>query len=213
MLTITFLTSAIVPIFAETIENNINDTDNEFDDFIDNDIFDVNKMSDIEKEKYFELIEEQVNLAAEKYENNLNKEWFRSELRFVLETENSFELLSQRDYSDEDIFRAGTWVPDVKIKNSVAIAAINVVINAVLLSVGVNSVQALLREVSTSQARKLFTRNLKTKLSAWGLQKLATFLPFAVDFIFNLLNPAEAIVNYLDSIDDFPNNGYLDIIL
>lgn len=208
LLILSFLISSITPVFANDIVYNT-----EFENFINNSVFDVDKMNDIEKSEYFKLIEEQVNLASEKYGSNFNKEWFRNELRFVLETENSFELLKEKDYSDEKIFRDGTWVPDVKIKNSVAAAAIDIVINSVLIATGVGTVTALIKEVGISQARRIFTSNLKTKLAGWGLQKLAAYLPFAVDFIFNILDPSEAIVNYLDSKDDFPNNGYLDIVL
>lgn len=121
--------------------------------------------------------------------------------------------MSKKDYNDEEIFNDGTWIPDVKIKNSIASAAISVVINSVLIATGVGTVTALIKEVGISQAKRMFTKNLKTKLVGWGLQKLAAYLSFEVDLIFNILDPSEAIVNYLDSKDDFPNNGYLDIIL
>lgn len=69
ILILSLLISSVTPAFANNITYN-----SEFKNFIDNSIFDVNKMNDTEKEEYFKLIEEQVNLASEKYGSNFNKE-------------------------------------------------------------------------------------------------------------------------------------------
>lgn len=99
-----------------------------------------------------------------------------------------------------------------KIRNDI-VAAINVAIDATLVAVGVGSVAALVKRIGLKEARRIFTRTLTTRLTAWGLGVLATSLPVAIDFIFNLLDPGAKIAEYLDSQDSFPNNGFIDIIL
>jgi hypothetical protein len=99
------------------------------------------------------------------------------------------------------------------VRNDVAAAAINVAIDAVLISAGVGSAVALAKKVGMKEAKKLFTRTLKSKLKAWGLGTLAVTLPTAIDFIFNLLDPGTAIAEFLDSKDSYPDNGYIDLIL
>ncbi|MGO4530103.1 hypothetical protein AB4Z30_13565 [Paenibacillus sp. 2TAF8] len=124
----------------------------------------------------------------------------------------SFKKIQSRDYNNITPF-AGTWIPDIKVKNDISAAAINVAIDLALVSTGVGTVAAYVKKVGLKEARKLFTSTLTTKLKAWGLGALAVSLPVAVDFVFNLLNPGAKIAEYLDSVDSYPNNGYLDIIL
>lgn len=175
-------------------------------------VFIPSEMSPEEKQVYYESIEKQVELTSQKYGANFNKDLFRNELIFVLETDNSFKKIQSRDYNNIMPF-AGTWIPDIKVKNDIAAAAINVAIDLALVSTGVGTVAAYVKKVGLKEARKLFTSTLTTKLKAWGLGALAVSLPVAVDFVFNLLNPGAKIAEYLDSVDSYPNNGYLDIIL
>lgn len=179
---------------------------------LDEGVFKPEEMSIKEKKAYYYCIDKQVKLVQEKYGNAIDADAFRKELIHVLETENSMNKIQSKSYS---YMRAasGSWIPDVKIKNDVAAAAINTVIDLALLSAGVTSVAALIKKIGLKEARRLFTKTLTSKLKAWGLAALATSLPFAVNFIFNLLNPGAKIAEYLDSVDDFPNNGYIDKVL
>ena len=188
-------------VFADTREENIN---------IKTGVFKPNEMSEKEKRVYYASIEEEVEKVSKKYGEDFDKDWFREELIYVLETENSFEKIQSLDYNEFVPF-AGSWIPDVKIRNDIAAAAINV--DAALVAVGVGSVAALVKRIGLKEARRIFTRTLTTRLAAWGLGVLATSLPVAVDFIFNLLDPGTKIAEYLDSQDSFPNNGFIDIIL
>jgi len=190
-------------VFADTREENIN---------IKTGVFKPNEMSEKEKRVYYASIEEEVEKVSKKYGEDFDKDWFREELIYVLETENSFEKIQSLDYNEFVPF-AGSWIPDVKIRNDIAAAAINVAIDAALVAVGVGSVAALVKRIGLKEARRIFTRTLTTRLAAWGLGVLATSLPVAVDFIFNLLDPGTKIAEYLDSQDSFPNNGFIDIIL
>lgn len=92
--------------------------------------------------------------------------------------------------------------------NDYVSAAIEVLINGVLIASGVGRVTELVKE-----AREIFTKTLKSKLKAWGCSTLAGSIPTLVDFIFSVLSPRDTVAEYLDSIDNFPNDGYLDIVL
>ena len=100
-----------------------------------------------------------------------------------------------------------------KIRNDIVVAAINVAVDVALVAVGVGSVAALVKRIGLKEVRRIFTRILNTRLTAWGLRVIATSLSVAVDFIFNLLDPGVKIAEYLDSQDSFTNNGFIDIIL
>ena len=176
-------------------------------DFIDGGVFDPSKMNESEKKAYYEAIEKQVDLMIKEYGENFDAQSFREELIFVLETENSLQSLSDAD------LLAGSWIPDIKIKNSVAAAAFNTAIDVLLISAGVGTVTALVKKVGVNEARKMFTRTLTSKLKAWGLVALAGFIPTCVNFVFNLLSPGSAIATFLDKNDHFKNNGYIDVVL
>lgn len=175
-------------------------------------VFKPNEMSEEDRQAYYDAIEKQVELASENYGEGFDKDWFREELIFVLETENSFQLIQSRDYN-KVVPNGGTWIPDIKVRNDIAAAAFNVAIDAVLIASGVGTVAAFVKKVGMQEARKIFTNTLTSKLKAWGLGSLAVALPVAVDFIFNFLNPGIKIAQYLDSKDSYPNNGYIDLIL
>lgn len=174
--------------------------------------FSPTKMDDNEKKVYYSSIEKQVELVSQKHGENFSKKLFRNRLVYFLEKPNSFNEIN-RDVNNKFILFAGSWLPDIKIENDIVAAAINVAIDMTLVAVGVDSVVALVKKVGIKEARKIFTKTLASKLTAWGLGVLTTALPVAVDFIFNLLDPGSKIAKYLDSKDDFPGNGYLDIVL
>ena len=79
---------------------------------------------------------------------------------------------------------AGSWIPDIKVKNSVVAAIFNTAIDLLLISAGVGSVTALVK-MGVNEAGKMFTRTLTSKLKTWGLVALAGFIPTCVNFIFN----------------------------
>lgn len=210
MLTVTcFLVSFSIAGFAkESIEVKLF----QGEDITEVTTFKPNKMTQKEKDVYFKSIEKQVKKMKKQFGNNFDENKFRTELRFVLETENSFKLISENN-SSEVSAQGGTWIPDIKIPNYIVSAALEVAVDVTLITLGVGSVAVLLKKYGASQARKIFTKTLYTKLTAWGATSLAGALPIAVSFILELLSPFDAIANLFDSWDYEPNNGYLDIYL
>ncbi|AFS78970.1 hypothetical protein Curi_c19660 [Gottschalkia acidurici 9a] len=201
------LISMSVPSFAtstETLELDI--------ESITGEVFDPQQMSKNEKKAYYESIDKQVELMEEKHGQDFDSKSFREELIFVLETEDSFQQLVNEN-PGAITARAGTWIPDVKVKNDIAASAFNVAIDVALAAAGVGTVAALVKKVGLKEARKIFTRTLASKLKAWGLSALAGSIPLAIDFILDYLNPGDRIAKFFDSKDSYPNNGYIDIIL
>lgn len=188
--------------------------------------FNPSEMTYEQRDAYYDSIDKQVELYKEKYNNNCDEDKFREELIYVLENEDSLKSLSSLEEStdnkivkrsagkkDKKKDKDGTWIPDVKVKNDVVAAAIGVIIDGVLVATGVGSVTALVKKVGLKEARRIFTKSIKSKLIAWGAGALAVSIPTAVDFIFNLMDPSDKIAEFFDSKDDFPNNGYLDLVL
>ena len=166
-------------------------------------------MNQKEKDAYYKAIDKQVEIYRQKYGDN-NLYVFKKELIYVLENENSLKSIPKINFRAK---RDGTWVPDIKIKNDVVAAAIGVIIDTALVASGVGSVTALVKKIGVKEAKKIFTKSIKSKLTAWGAGVLATSIPVAVDFILDLVDPSTKIAEWFDSMDDFPNNGYLDLIL
>lgn len=53
-----------------------------------------------------------------------------------------------------------------------------------LITSGVGSVTALVKKIGVEEARKFFTKTLKSKLKALGCVTLVESIPTLVDFIF-----------------------------
>lgn len=105
-----------------------------------------------------------------------------------------------------------TWVPDLYIENKYVAAAVNVIIDAVLVSIGVGSVSVALKRYGSEQLAKLFTASIKTKILGKGAMWLGGSIAVIVDFIFEVVSPGTKVAEWLDSIDDDKKNGYLDVI-
>lgn len=105
-----------------------------------------------------------------------------------------------------------SWVPNIKIQNQYVVSAVNTIIDATLVSIGVGSVSVALQRYGSQQLRLLFTANLKTRIFGKGAIALGGSLATIVDYILDFTSPGTYAANYLDSIDCDPNNGYLDII-
>lgn len=179
-------------------------------------VINPNKMTDTERKSYNAAIDKQVEKMKNKYGNKLDTKKFREELVNILEKEDSLKNM-QLNIKQSSIgtvtLMSNTWIPDICISNDYVSAAIGVVINGVLVASGVGSVTALVRKIGVAEAKKIFTKTLKSKLTAWGCGVLAVYLPKMVDYVMSVLSPEDKIAEYLDSIDDYPNDGYLDIIL
>lgn len=105
-----------------------------------------------------------------------------------------------------------SWIPNLHIKNTYVAAALNTLINATLIAIGVGSVSVALKSYGKTQLRKMFSASIKTKVLGKGALALGGSIYLLVDFIFNIVSPGAKIAEWLDSIDHDKNNGYLDII-
>lgn len=185
---------------------------------IEGEVFNPSKMSEVEKDAYYKVIDKQVQLAAQKEGANFNADKFREELIFVLETENSLQLLSDEKCDTKGSYRlvrSAKKKPKVNItvSNSVAAAAFNTAIDMLLISTGVGSVTLYIRKVGLKEAKRIFTKTVTSKLKAWGCAALATSIPAAVSFAFNLANPGQGIANYVAKHDSNPKSEDIELII
>lgn len=161
------------------------------------------------REAYYKIVDEQVDLEKKKLGKTFNEKEFKKELLYVLETKDSLKTLNSRDVSKI----VPKWSYTISIRNSIVSAAINTSINVTLIAFGVGSVAALIKKQGAESARRIFYKTLYSRFMDWGATSLAVASVVAVDFIFNLLNPGEAIARWADSKDVRPNNGYLDVVV
>lgn len=210
-LVLSLLLTSVSTVFAENRKVKLDDFNNEEDISA----FKPAEMSEKELEVYYSAIEREVNAMKVKHGRSFDEKTFRKELISLLETETNFVSLKDNYILNDNYMmtRDGTWIPDIKIKNNVVEGAINVIISVVIGGVGVGSLSAYVRKVGLKEARRIFTKTIATKLKAWGLGVLAASSVKVFDFMVNYLNPGYYAANFLDSIDSYPNNGYLDVIL
>lgn len=186
----------------------------EYAEFLESGVFNPDEMTDDQREAYNAAIDKQVEIVKAKYGKKLNAAKFRKELVTLLETKDSLKNIQYTLGTNSSLrVAAGTWVPDICISNEYVSAAIGILINGALIASGVGSVTALVKKIGAEEAKKIFTKSLKSKLIAWGCGSLAYAIPKLVDFIISVTSPEDKIAEYLDSIDSYPNDGYLDIIL
>lgn len=197
-------------VTASTIESKLGDLDN-FN------AFNPNKMTENEKKAYNKSIDKQVEVMKKKYGKNFNSKQFRANLVKILETEGSLKNTKATINSTDSLITTSmlsdSWVPDICISNDYVSAAIAVIIDGILAASGVGSVALLVREIGIYEAKRIFTKSIKSKLKAWGCAAFVASAGVIADFILNALSPEDMAAEYLDSIDSYPNDGYFDVIL
>ncbi|MEK4630545.1 hypothetical protein MKZ17_20405 [Solibacillus sp. FSL R7-0682] len=124
------------------------------------------------------------------------------------------------DLSDENVimplFDLGDiWtpnLPDIHLQNKYVKASIDVILDAILLSLGVGTIAVALKKYGAKELARMFTSSIKTKILGKAAIALGISLPVLADFVVSVLDPAEKITNYIDSKDAKPKNGYFDVI-
>lgn len=124
------------------------------------------------------------------------------------------------DLSDENVIMplfdlSDIWtpnLPDIHLQNKYVKAAIDVILDAILLSLGVGTIAVALKKYGAKELGRMFTSSFKTKIVGKAAIALGISLPVLADFVVSVLDPAEKIANYLDSKDAKPKNGYFDVI-
>jgi len=71
------------------------------------------------------------------------------------------------------------------------------------------SVSTFISSVGKKEAKKIFTRNIKSKLLEWGCERLAGKVAFAVDVALEFSDVGGTIARFLDAHDTYPNNGWI----
>jgi len=102
------------------------------------------------------------------------------------------------------------WVPDIKIGVNLAGSLINVAIG-VAVGGGVGAIQGFIIAKGKKEAQRMFTKTVVSKLTAWGAPKLALFAGAAVAVAMDYSDIGTKIAKYIDSKDNRPKNGWIDI--
>ncbi|GLC89684.1 hypothetical protein [Lysinibacillus piscis] len=124
------------------------------------------------------------------------------------------------DLSDENVIMplfdlSDIWtpnLPDIHLQNKYVKASIDVILDAILISLGVGTITVALKKYGAKELGRMFTSSIKTKILGKAAIALGISLPVLADFVVSVLDPAEKITNYLDSLDKKPKNGYFDVI-
>lgn len=115
--------------------------------------------------------------------------------------------------SDGDIlYSSDTWIPNLKIANINVAAAVNVILNTVLIAIGCGSIALALKKYGATQLRLIFTNSLKTKVLGRAAVFLSISLTSIADYLMYILDPAAAVARLIDSKDSLGTTGYFDVI-
>ena len=82
---------------------------------------------------------------------------------------------------------------------------------ALCAAVGAIGISGFIVAYGKTQAKRIFTRTIASKLAAWGCPKLAVALSGAIATALNYLDVGTNIAKYIDKYDYKPNNGWLSI--
>lgn len=124
------------------------------------------------------------------------------------------------DLSDENVIMplfdlSDIWtpnLPDIHLQNKYVKASIDVILDAILISLGVGTITVALKKYGAKELGRMFTSSIKTKIVGKAAMALGISLPVLANFVVSVIDPAEKMTNYLDSKDIKPKNGYFDVI-
>ncbi|WP_229735373.1 DNRLRE domain-containing protein [Halobacillus andaensis] len=91
-------------------------------------------------------------------------------------------------------------------------AIFNTIIGAIVGG-GAGAFASFLKRKGAEEAGKIFTKSIRSKLSAWGLNALGASVGTIVTTVLNALDIGTAIARALDKTDAKKNNGWLDVRL
>lgn len=124
------------------------------------------------------------------------------------------------DLSDENVIMplfdlSDIWtpnLPDIHLQNKYVQASVDVILDAILMTLGVGTIAVALKKYGAKELARMFTSSIKTKILGKAAIALGISLPVLADFVVSVLDPAAKITNYIDSKDAKPKNGYFDVI-
>lgn len=112
---------------------------------------------------------------------------------------------------DEMEYVDGGWTGVNIMPVWVAGTAINTAIGLAIGGGGAAAVSAFIRKKGVNEAKKIFTRTVKSKLVAMGAGALAGGAVFAINFAVNASDVGGTAAKWLDNHDSKPGNGWLTI--
>lgn len=96
------------------------------------------------------------------------------------------------------------------VSRSVVASGINAAISvAVGGGVGIAGVKAFIMRKGKEEAKRIFTRTVKSKLIALGCGSMAASAEWAINFAINAMDIGGAAADWLDAHDTYHNNGWI----
>lgn len=165
--------------------------------------FNLEEMSDEEKEFYDLLIEKEYNLKKEELEQQgISKEEFYNQVSLYL-----YAMYN-------DVNMKATRIISVSALGT----ALNVVITTSLVATGVGSIGELVKSVGKTATKKwlknVLAPKIITALTKIGASSLGKWVGAAVvGLVDTVLDPGGYLAKYFDSKDKVPNSGYIELWL
>lgn len=175
--------------------------------------FDVNQMTDTEKNFFNFLLEKEADRYLSDYDSSESKEQVIDDIQSII-TEG---LNSPINSSTTTAMYAAPWW-HLNTVGKVG-SAINILISAALATVGggiaSGGIRALIAKVGEQEAKKIVknvvVNKVKNTLIAWGMSGMANKISNSLlTSLMWLADPGTAIAEWLDKHDAKPNNGYIE---
>ena len=127
---------------------------------------------------------------------------------FVLRREYALQMptnfvdvdMDEMEYVDGGIALKTTWVA----------AGLNAAIGiAIGGGVGIAGIKAYINRVGKEEAKRIFTRSLKSKIIAIGAGSFAFMVEWVIVTVMNVLDPGGYLANLMDANDTYGTNGWI----
>lgn len=195
-----FLTTAIPSIASNVSYNNLITTDlTGLEDELPE--FDINKMTELEKENFFDLVSEEARIIAE-YEQSIGNDDFNSD-------EFKYELIK---LFDDDPHGIKPWSTNgsrngFKLSNRVVASAFNIIIGVI---VGSAAVKTFVSKKGVDLAKRIFSEAMINRFKAWGVIRFGGAIGLLVNYVLDYSNFGMKIAELLDRIDKNGKDGCWD---
>lgn len=167
------------------------------------------KLPEISEKEFEEAMEKALQVELAKIENKEESKLIEESVRSYLAQNTS---QGQQAILGDLIDSIKGKIPNIRIKNKAVATAIDVIINATLVAIGGGTLAVALKKYGSKQLAKMFTKTLKTRILGKAAIALGISIPVLCNIVMYVVDPAAHAAKWLDSSDDDPNNGYLDVI-
>lgn len=178
--------------------------------------FDVNQMTDTEKEFFNFLLEKEADRYLSDYDSSESKEQVMDDIQSIITEGLNSPINSTNSNTAITMYAAPWWHLNTVGKVG---SAINILISAALATVGggiaSGGIRALIAKVGEREAKKIVknvvVNKVKNTLIAWGMSGMANKISNSLlTSLMWLADPGTAIAEWLDKYDAKPNNGYIE---